>query len=173
MRSRIMPVVLGCMIACVAVTAAMAQVAVNSGTLEKKQFTSPMTLDIKFNLAHKSLWGAGRVSPKDPLSAFICEGIYVDEFGMEGKGKGKGESEKLEATIYYTLHAENGTPKRKVDVSCQLFDGDTAISEPVKGDSVKLKDNDKETQKLRIVVPVAKLTEEPLTMLRLTLTVKK
>lgn len=153
--------------------ALQAQVAVSAQTVEKKEYSSPVVLDVNFNLAHKSLWGQGRVSPKQSLDAFVCEGIYVDDFGMEGKGKGKGDGETLEATIYYTLNAENGTPKRKVDVAIQLFDGETPISDKVKGQSIKLKDNDKEKQKLKISVPFSKLKTDPLTTLKLTLTVDK
>jgi hypothetical protein len=150
-----------------------AQVAVGAQTVEKKQYSSPVVLDVNFNLAHKSLWGQGRVAPKQSLDAFVCEGIYVDDFGMEGKGKGKGDEEKLEATIFFTLNSENGTPKRKVSASVQLFDGETAISEVVKTQTIKLKDNDKEKQKLKITVPFSKLKTEPLTVLKLTLTVDK
>ncbi|MFA6957254.1 MAG: hypothetical protein WC538_15395 [Thermoanaerobaculia bacterium] len=153
--------------------AAQAQVAVSAQTVEKKQYSSPVVLDVNFNLAHKSLWGQGRVSPKQSLDAFVCEGIYVDDFGMEGKGKGKGDNEALDATIFFTLNAENGTPKRKVHVSMQLFDGETAISGVVKGDTIKLKDNDKSKQKLKISVPFSKLKTDPMTTLKLTLTVDK
>jgi hypothetical protein len=154
-------------------SALQAQVAVSAQSVEKKQYTSPMSLDVNFNLAHKSLWGQGRVAPKQSLDAFICEGIYVSDFGMEGKGKGKGDGEQLEATIYFTLNAENGAPKRKVSATIQLFDGETAISGVVKGDTVKLKDNDREKQKIKITVPYSKLKTEPLTTLKLTLKVDK
>jgi len=113
------------------------------------------------------------VWPRQSLEAFVCEGIYVDDFGMEGKGKGKGDSEQLDATIFFTLNAENGTPKRKVSVSMQLFDGETAISGVVKGETIKLKDNDKSKQKLKISVPLSKLKTDPMTTLKLTLTVDK
>lgn len=170
MRNRTLIVALFC-VAFGAV--AQAQVAVSATAVEKKQYSSPVVLDVMFNLAHQSLWGAGRVSPKQPLDSFVCEGIYVDDFGMEGKGKGKDNKEELEATIYFTLNAENGTPKRKANVTVQLFNGDTAISQPVKGQVVKLKDNDSEKQQLKIKVPAAKLQTEPITVLKLTLTVDK
>ena len=150
-----------------------AQVAVSAQTVEKKEYSSPVVLDVNFNLAHKSLWGQGRVSPKQSLDAFVCEGIYVDDFAMEGKGKGKGDTETLEATIYYTLNAERDTPKRTVGVTIQLFDGETAISEKVKGQTIKLKDNNKEKQKVKVSVPFSKLKTDPLTTLKLTLSVDK
>ena len=109
MKKLALLLVLGCFVFGGAV---QAQVAVSAQTVEKKEYSSPVILDVNFNLAYKSLWGQGRVSPKQSLDAFICEGIYVDDFAMEGKGKGKGDSETLEATIFYTLNAENGTPKR-------------------------------------------------------------
>jgi len=170
MKKLALLVVLGCF---AFGSAIQAQVAVSAQTVEKKQYSSPVVLDVNFNLAHKSLWGQGRVSPKQSLDAFVCEGIYVDDFGMEGKGKGKGDSEQLDATIFFTLNAENGTPKRKVSVSMQLFDGETAISGVVKGETIKLKDNDKSKQKLKISVPLSKLKTDPMTTLKLTLTVDK
>lgn len=170
MRSRTLLIVFVVLAFCGAI---QAQVAVSAQTVEKKEYSSPVVLDVNFNLAHKSLWGQGRVSPKQSLDAFVCEGIYVDDFGMEGKGKGKGDSETLEATIYYTLNAERDTPKRTVGVTIQLFDGETAISEKVKGQTIKLKDNNKEKQKVKIAVPLSKLKTDPMTTLKLTLTVDK
>lgn len=152
---------------------AQAQVNVASTTVEKKEYSSPVVLDVNFNLANQTLWGAGRVSPKQSLDSFVCEGIYVDDFGMEGKGKGKDNKEELEATIYFTLNAENGTPKRKASVSVQLFNGETAVTQPVKTSVIKLKDNDREEMKLKLKVDASKLVTDPITMLKLTLTVDK
>jgi len=63
--------------------------------------------------------------------------------------------------------------KRRVSVALQLFDGETGDSGGVKVETIKLKDNEKSKQKLKISVPLSKLKTDPMTTLKLTLTVDK
>jgi hypothetical protein len=98
------------------------------GTLSFQQYSSPMIVEMRLPTAARKDWAP--VEGRDRLTAFVCEGVWVDRVLVRARRypadrRGKDLTGHIEANL--TLANQKGTDRR-VDVLGELVHRDVVLA---------------------------------------------
>lgn len=133
-----------------------------------ERFDSPMILELTFPVAGSIAADGKPTSLGENLSKYVCANVAIENLIVRAAPFKNGSTQ---LTYLATVHNRPGIDKR-VDITYQLFDGETTISYPALVKNMSIEEGSRAQAKASAYIESDALRAHPEARLRLTLTVR-